>query len=126
MSVPVIPEDASPDAVFGVDVEVKGYDPVTGWYTPTVLEAGKGYLIRCAEEKTVDIHGINAEGITWATIKENLADGWNLIGLGDKHVRITDSRTIITGWDAVDDRWVAMHKGDMLYRGHGYWIWKEV
>jgi len=121
VSMPVIPADASPDAVFGVDVEVKGYDPVTGWYTPTTLEGGKGYLIRCADPKTSAIHGTNVKGLTWANIKAGLHSGDNLIGIGDKDVTIGDNVEVI-GWDAVEDKWVPLGKGDILQRGSGYWI----
>jgi len=123
VSLPAIPEDASPDAVFGVDVEVKGYDTVTGWYTPTELEAGKGYLIRCAGPKTKDVHGISVEGRTWANIKAELqSGGWNLVGIGDTDVTIGDSNVEVIGWDAVEDKWVTLSKGEELERGNGYWI----
>jgi hypothetical protein len=121
VSLPAIPADADPDAVFGVDIEVKGYDTETGWYTPTELEAGKGYLIRCAEPKTKDVHGISVEGRTWADIKEDIQSGWNLVGIGDTDVTIGDNLEVI-GWDAVADNWVTLHKGDILRRGSGYWI----
>jgi len=126
LSMPAIPGDANPDAVFGVDVEIFGYDPATGWFMPTALEGGKGYLVRCAEPKIVDITGTNVEGITWETIKANLVDGWNLIGPGDTDVTIDDTIgiTVIVGWDAVADQWVVLHKGNMLQRGKGYWILK--
>ena len=121
VSLPAIPGDASPDAVFGADVEVKGYDPVTGWYTPTTLEAGKGYLIRCAEPKISDIYGQNVESRTWASIKADLQSGENLIGLGDTDVTIGDNVVVVV-WDAVEDQWVTLHKGDTLRRGTGCWI----
>ena len=123
VSLPAVPEDANPDAVFGVDVEVKGYDTETGWYTPTELEAGKGYLIRCAEPKTKDVHGMSVEGRTWVNIKAELQSGWNLVGIGDTDVTIGDNLEVI-GWNAVADNWVTLHKGDMLRRGNGYWIEK--
>jgi len=102
-------------------VEVKGYDPETGWYTPTELEAGKGYLIRCAEPKTKDVHGITVSGRTWANIKAELQTGWNLVGLGDTDVTIGDNIDVIF-WDPVDDQWETLGKGDILRRGNGYWI----
>ena len=122
VSLPAIPADASPDAVFGVDVEVKGYDTVTGWYTPTALEGGKGYLIRCAEPKTKDVNGTNVVGRTWANIKAELqSGGWNLVGVGDTDVTIGDN-VVVIGWDAVKDQWVTLHKGEEMERGKGYWI----
>jgi len=124
ISMPVIPAgDASPEAVFGADVEIWEWNDTTqNWVHPAVLEAGKGYLIRCPEYRQVDIHGTSAGTITWEMITSNLNDGWNLIGPGDKNIRITDSRTMVISWDAVDDKWITLHKGDMLYRGYGYWI----
>ena len=129
ISMPAIPNgDASPDAVFGADVEIWEWDAASQtWVHPEVLEAGKGYLIRCPEHRRVDIYGTNVGTITWGMIISNLNDGWNLIGVGDKHVKITTDSPNITvlSWDAVYDRWIILHKGDMLYRGHGYWIYKE-
>ena len=120
-SMPVIPEDANPDAVFGVEVEIFAYDPATGWFAPTTLEGGKGYLIRCAEPKTVDVYGASVEGITWETIKADLAVGWNLVGVGDTDVTIGDN-VVVIGWNAVEDKWVTLSKGEELERGKGYWI----
>ena len=128
ISMPAIPNgDASPDAVFGADVEIWEWDATTQtWVHPRILEAGKGYLIRCPEHRRVDIYGTNAGTITWGMIISNLNDGWNLIGVGDKNVEITTNSPNITvlGWDAVYDRWITLHKGDILYRGRGYWIYK--
>jgi len=128
ISMPVIPNgDASPDAVFGADVEMWGWDATSQtWVHPKVLEAGKGYLIRCPEHRRVDVYGTNVGTITWGMIISNLNNGWNLIGVGDKNVKITTNSPDITvlGWDAVYDRWITLHKGDILYRGRGYWIYK--
>lgn len=127
VSMPVIPDDARPAAVFGPDVEIWAYDPVLGDIPPSVfgeLEAGRGYKIRCPEHRTVDVHGETAGTITWGMIEANLEDGDNLIGPGDTDVQIGSSHVIVTGWDAIDDKWVILHKGDTLKRGQGYWIEK--
>ena len=123
VSMPVIPEDASPAAVFGADVEVGAYNS-SGWCPPSALEAGGGYFINCPEHRTVDVHGETAGTITWAMIEASLRVGENLIGPGDTEVQIGSSHVIVTGWDAADDKWVMLHKGDMLKRGEGYWITK--
>ena len=120
-SMPVIPDDANPDAVFGIDVEIFSYEPATGYFTPTILEGGKGYLIRCLEPKTVDVYGTNVEGLTWATVRANLQSGWNLVGIGDTDVTIEDDVEVV-GWDVVADKWITLGKGDTLQRGNGYWI----
>ncbi|MFV9676261.1 MAG: hypothetical protein ACNYVW_01190 [Methanosarcinales archaeon] len=121
LSMPVIPDDVTPDAVFGSDVEIFGYEPETGYIMPTVLEEGKGYFVRCLEPKTVDVRGTNVESITWATVKANLQLGWNLVGIGKTDVTIEDDIEAI-GWDAVEDKWITLGKGDTLQRGSAYWI----
>ena len=129
VSMPVIPEDASPQAVFPC-CEVWAYNSSISqyMYPPSALgedlEAGRGYLIRCLEHRTVDVHGETAGTITWAMIEANLKDGENLIGPGDREVQIESSHVIVTAWDAVDDEWVILHKGRTLKRGQGYWITK--
>ncbi len=125
-SMPLIPDDANPDAVFGIAVEIFSYEPATGYFTPAVLERGKGYLMRCLEPKTVDVYGTTVEGLTWATVMANLQSGWNLVGIGDTDVTIEDDVEVV-GWDVVADKWITLGKGDTLQRGNGYWIeWPQV
>lgn len=129
ISMSVIPEDASPEAVFP-SCEVWAYNSSISqyMYPPSALgedlEAGRGYRVVCLEHITVDIHGEPAGVITWGMIEANLKDGENLIGPGDREVQIGSSHVIVTYWDAVDDKWVILHKGDTLRRGCGYWIEK--
>lgn len=126
LSLPAIPPDPSVDAVFGdAGITVKWYNPATGFYEPvTVLEAGKGYKITCADEKVRDITGENV-GITWAMIKENLQPGWNLVGLGDTDVTNNAYQSdpiVVRGWDAETDSWYTVQKGKKMHRGNGYFI----
>jgi len=49
VSVPLIPEDPDPDAVFGDDVNPLrfwGYDPDSGYQQPTSVDLGEGYWLR--------------------------------------------------------------------------------
>ena len=99
ISLPMIPDDATPDAVLGVEVQVKGYDPATGWHVPSFLECGEGYLVGCAGPKTITITGtkcvITLSDLiyTYNTLTGIPYEGYihALIGPGTKTINISGS-----------------------------------
>jgi len=132
VSMVAIPENNDPDVVFGTDSEVWAWDADTqDWDRPTSLEGAKGYIVIVPDDRDVYVTGRNVEGVTWATIKENLKEGWNLVGPGDTHVTIYggDGMTTpegqilaILGYDEVTESWKTLSPGDELLRGNAYWI----
>lgn len=99
ISLPVIPEDATPDAVLGIGVEVAGYYPTKGWFPPTILECGRGYLVVTAAAKTVTVRGTKCT-LTLDTLIEiyNALSGipyegsvWALVGPGTKNINVSGS-----------------------------------
>ena len=121
VSLPVAPNgSATPEAIFGADCEVWAYDASTGWYHPSVLEAGKGYLVRSPEDRTVEIEGTTVD-IMWETIKEGLAEGWNLVGSDSDGIVIGNTTGLtVLWWNG--NNWV---EPDKLESGEAYWILKQ-
>ena len=84
-----------------------------------MLEPGKGYLVRSPEDRTKEIEGTTVD-ISWETIKEGLAEGWNLVGSDSDGIVIGDtSGLIVLGWNG--NNWV---EPDKLESGEAYWILK--
>lgn len=110
-------------------VEVKAHDPATGWYTPTHLEAGKGFLMRAASDVAVPLYGagrvISAEDIAGA-----LGVGENLVGPGVSDIDISKVFSIGSAvyefypleYDKATDTW---HYVTIMKVGEGHWIFKN-
>ncbi|MDI6703998.1 MAG: hypothetical protein QME40_04965 [bacterium] len=78
-SVPIIPEDPSPDAVIGRDVVYTLLEFVDGNYQlPSSVELGKGYWLGVNNDTTIDVSGYPVDSDQ--TISIQLHPGWNLIG----------------------------------------------
>ncbi len=129
ISMVAIPDNTDPYAVFGTDIEIWAWDASTqDWYHPTSLEGMKGYVLVVPEDRDVLITGTNVEGVTWATIKDSLAEGWNFVGPGDTDVQIVDLNSqagpiiAILKYDRATGTWVNLGQGDILERGNAYWI----
>ena len=122
ISLNVLPEDRSVDAIFGH--EIYWYDPVSGWQTPSVVEAGKGYFVYSAEDTTVTIATENSEVVelTWEEIEATLGDGWNLVGPGVMPISAPASDYYV--YEYKDNDYSIMYPADTLNPGEGYWILK--
>ena len=124
ISLNVLPEDRSVDAIFGH--EIYWYDPVSGWQTPSEVEAGKGYFVYSAEDTTVTIATENSEEVelTWEEIEATLGDGWNLVGPGV--MPITPAASDYYVYEYKDNDYSVMHPviEDTLNPGEGYWVLK--
>ena len=118
ISMPVLPEDRAPIAVFGAGVEVKGYDSITGWYTPSELEAGKGYLVRSGMQQKIKIKGEKVN-LTQADIISSLLPGWNLVGCGADKIDLSGTGYVAAGYNPETDTEYAT---SILKPGGGYWI----
>ena len=126
VSLPVEPNgSATPEAIFGADCEVWAYDAGRGWYHPSVLEPGKGYLVRSPDDKDpIEIEGTTVD-ISWETIKEGLAEGWNLVGSDSDGIVIGDTTGLyVFGWNENNRKWDQLEEGDTLKSGEAYWIHK--
>ena len=132
VSMVAIPENNDPDVVFGPYSDVWAWDADTqDWYRPTSLEGVKGYAVYVPDDIDVYVTGRNVKGVTWATIKDSLKEGWNFVGPGDTHVTIYggDGMTTPEGqilailrYDEVTESWKTLSPGDELLRGNAYWI----
>jgi len=76
VSLPVIPEDNSVEAVFPGAIAVYTWNATAKSYEmPTNIEIGKGYWVAVAEDTNITVSGEPMYDITM-----NLTAGWNMIG----------------------------------------------
>lgn len=129
LSLPVLPENRDPEAIFGRDVEVWSYNATSGWSRPSELEAGKGYYVYNPwAPKTITIYG---EGVRleWSDIKPTLQPGWNLIGVGNESISVSwlDNVQIwryMNGYPYGDFWPMPPNIRVQLQPGQAYWIYK--
>ncbi len=98
VSLSVLPDNNNssrdPNAIFGRDVEVWDYNPVTGWNRADEIEAGTGYYIYNPwSPKTITVYGTGVS-LTWNEIYSNLPPGWNLIGPGNESLQMEDGTDV--------------------------------
>lgn len=135
ISLPMIPEDATPVAVFGVGIPVVTYDSSipSGWYVPSFLECGKGYSVYTPEPKTVTITGskcvvtrndlIDAYNSLTGTPYEGSL--WMLVGAGTKSINVSGSilEGLIEEYIRETSEW---EYTNILEPMKGYWMEKPV
>lgn len=129
ISMPVIPPDPSPAAVFGPDVNLREFDLATqAWVIPSVLECTKGYYLYCPKARVVTITGIDCVVTIddLIAIYNSLAIGeYALVGPGITTIDIAgtvlESRVLGFDYDTRDFVPVTI-----LNPQEGYWIGKGV
>lgn len=126
VSLPVMPEDTNPAAIFGPDVNVWSYDTTTGWEPTSAVEEGVGYYVYSPKPKTVTIYGTGVS-LDWSDIAATLETGWNLIGPGNESISMVDvTGVIVMRYDRITDTFVMIPPamGEELKPGEGYWVLK--
>jgi len=77
LSIPVQPADSSTDVVFPGNSAVYGFDAVGDtFFTPTIIEPGKGYFVLFDSPTSFDVSGVELD-----TVILNLNGIWNLVGV---------------------------------------------
>ncbi len=114
VSIPVIPADASVDAIFGDNITppVYGYD--AGYKSVTSLEPKKGYWVLA--DSPVDI---NITGTVPANREVTVFPGWNMIGPVSPDVQVSSFTGItppVYGYDA------GYKSVTTLEQTKGYWV----
>ena len=117
-----LPTPNDPTSVFGADVSVWVWISGTGWIRPTEIECKKGYYLYLPKAKTIDIVGTPCN-ITWASIEAGLQTGYNFVGTGNSDIRIENNNHSIGAWTG--NSWTTLYSGNILKKGHGYWIEKN-
>ena len=130
ISMPVIPADPSPDAVFGhgSEVIVLEFDLATQLYVhPSALECAKGYYIYSSVAKTVTVSGtdciVTIDDLI-AIYNSLAADEWAMVGPGMSAIDTTGTVLYekVLRYDYATDDFVPTI---ILNPKEGYWIGKE-
>jgi len=123
ISLNVLPEDRSVEAIFGQGITVYWYSPTAGWQIPSTVEAGKGYFVYSDEDTVVSISEENSEQVelTWADLEPTLGDGWNLVGPGVMQIPAPADYYV---YQYQDNDYSIMYPADALNPGQGYWVLK--
>jgi hypothetical protein len=114
VSIPVIPADASVDAIFGDNITppVYGYD--AGYKSVTSLEPKKGYWVLADSPVDIDITGTVS-----ANREVTVFPGWNMIGPVSPDVQVSSFTGItppVYGYDA------GYKSVTTLKQTKGYWV----
>ena len=121
ISMPVMPANKDPVAIFGPEVVVLEYD---GSWTPTTEVAnGTGYYALAPKPKSVTIWGTGV-ALTWADIAPTQT-GWSLIGPGNTSIDVPSDVLIMTYVKGVPAGFVPHPPGQKLEPGKGYWAYKS-
>ncbi len=130
LSLPVVPENRDPKAIFGRDVEVWSYNATSGWSQPRELEPGKGYYVYNPwAPKTITIYG-KGVSLDWELdIEPTLQRGWNLIGVGNTSIPLPPMRDIqiwryMDGYPYDDFMPIPPNTRVQLQPGEAYWVYK--
>jgi len=127
VSLPVMPANTDPKAIFGPEVNVWGYDAGTGvWATVSAVAAGEGYYAYAPKPKTVTVYGTGVSLPAWSDIEtaNPWASGWNLIGPGNTSVDVPPSGVQILRYSKVMHDFLPVPPSDKLEPGVGYWAYK--
>ena len=114
ISIPVIPADASVDAIFGDKITPPVYEYDTGYKSVTSLEPKKGYWVLADSPVGIDIIGTVP-----ADLEVTVVPGWNLIGPVSPDVLVSSFANItppVYGYDA------GYKSVTTMEQTRGYWV----
>ena len=114
ISIPVLPEDASVNAIFGSSIVPPVYEYDAGYKSVTILEPKKGYWVLANSPVDVDI-----TGTTPTNLEVTVVPGWNLIGPVSSGVEVS-SFTDIT--PPVYEYAAGYKSVETLEQTKGYWV----
>ena len=114
VSIPVIPADASVDAIFGDNITLPVYEYDAGYKSVTTLEPMKGYWVLA--NSAVDI---SISGTVPSDLSVTVVPGWNMIGPVSSGVQVssfTDVTLPVYGYAA------GYNSVTVLEQTKGYWV----
>ena len=114
VSIPVIPADASVNAIFGDNIITPVYEYNAGYNEVTSLEPKKGYWVLA--NSAVDI---SISGTVPSDLEVTIVPGWNMIGPVSSNVQVSSFTGIITpvyGYSA------GYNEVTTLEQTEGYWV----
>jgi hypothetical protein len=114
VSIPVIPEDASVDAIFGDKITPPVYEYDAGYKSVTSLEPKKGYWVLTDSPADIEITGTAP-----ANLEVTVYPGWNMIGPVSPDVQVSSFTGItppVYGYDA------GYKSVETLEQTNGYWV----
>ncbi|MFA7288999.1 MAG: sugar-binding protein [Melioribacteraceae bacterium] len=119
VSVPVIADNMSPAAIFPHNVSSTWGFNETGYYTANPLELAKGYWIKNQVTESYNLLGIRSDDFII-----DLKAGWNMIGVYDRDVIITQITTDPV--NIISSSFFEYNNGYnvpfLLKYGKGYWV----
>jgi hypothetical protein len=114
ISIPVIPADASVDAIFGDKITPPVYEYDAGYKSVTTLEPKKGYWVLADSPADIEITGTAP-----ANLEVTVVPGWNLIGPVSPDVQVSS----FTGITPPVYEYDAGYKPvEALEQTKGYWV----
>ncbi len=128
VSLPVMPDNKDPKAIFGPEVNVWGYDAGTGVWAPTsAVAAGEGYYAYAPKPKTVTVYGTGVSLPAWSDINtaNPWTSGWNLVGPGNTSVDVPPSGVQILRYSKNTHNFMPVSPSETLEPGVGYWAYKQ-
>ena len=114
ISIPVIPDDASVDAIFGDNITKPVYEYNSGYNSVTNLEPKKGYWVLANAQVNIDVTGTAP-----TNLEVTVYPGWNLIGPVSSGVQVGsfDNVTLpVYGYDS------GYKSATTLEQTKGYWV----
>ena len=114
VSIPVIPADASVDAIFGDNITQPVYGYSAGYNPVTTLEPKKGYWVLA--NSAVDI---SISGTVPSNLEVTVVPGWNMVGPISPNVQVssfTDVTLPVYGYAA------GYNSVTVLEQTEGYWV----
>ena len=114
VSVPVIPADASVDAIFGDNIVQPVYEYAAGYKSVTTLEPKKGYWVLANSPVDIEI-----TGTVPSDLEVTVVPGWNMIGPVSSGVQVSSFTGItppVYGYDS------GYKSATTLEQTEGYWV----
>jgi hypothetical protein len=114
ISIPVIPADASVDAIFGDKITPPVYEYDAGYKSVTSLEPKKGYWVLADSAVGIDIIGTVP-----ANLEVTVVPGWNLIAPVSPDVQVSSFANVtppVYGYDA------GYKSVTTMEQTRGYWV----
>jgi len=114
VSIPVIPADASMDAIFGDNITLPVYEYDAGYKSVTTLEPKKGYWVLANSPADIEITGTAP-----SDLEVTVVSGWNMIGPVSSGVQVSSFTGItppVYGYDA------GYKSVTTLEQTEGYWV----
>ncbi|MEA3325289.1 MAG: Ig-like domain-containing protein, partial [Euryarchaeota archaeon] len=114
VSIPVIPADASVNAIFGDNIITPVYEYNAGYKAVTSLEPKKGYWVLA--NSAVDI---SINGTVPSDLEVMIVPGWNMIGPVSSNVQVSSFTDIIPPVYKYDAGYKSV---TVLEKTKGYWV----